>query len=60
MKKERKPETTEDRIHRMYECQDLLFRSMLKFGAYTKAHGELFKRIRNQLKDDGVVFEEEV
>jgi len=53
-KKERIPETREETIKRLGECQYLLFHSMLKFGCYTKAHGELFRRIREQLEEAGI------
>lgn len=56
--KERKVETREERIVSLGESQRLLFESMLKFGCYTKAHGELFRRIKEMLKAEGIVFEE--
>ena len=56
--KERKLETREERIARLGESYHLLFQSMLKFGCYKKAHGELFKCLREQLQGEGIVFEE--
>jgi hypothetical protein len=47
------PETREQTIARFDESRYLLFESMLKFGCYTKAHGELFRKIDEQLASIG-------
>ena len=53
-------ETKEERIKRLFDSKHYLFESMLKFGCYTKCHGELFSRIRKMLEEEGCYLEDDV
>ena len=53
-------ETKDEKIKRLFESRYFLFESMLKFGCYTKCHGELFARIRKMLAEEGCYTDDDV
>jgi len=48
-KGDRIPETREEKINRLLESHNYLYRSMIKMGVFYKCHDELFKKIKTEL-----------
>lgn len=53
-------ETKEEKIKRLFESHNYLYKSMIKFGCYTKCHGELFTKIRKMLAEEGCYMDDDV
>lgn len=46
-------EKRKEKIDRLLESRDLLFRSMIKYGAFNKCYNCLFEKIERQLNEEG-------
>jgi len=57
---ERHVETKEEKIKRLFESHNYLYKSMVKFGCYTKCHGALFAKIRKMLAEEGCYMDDDV
>ena len=53
-------ENRKEKIERLMESRNLLFKSMVKFGTYTRCHKDLFMKIDHQLEDEGVYPDEKL
>jgi hypothetical protein len=51
-------EKRKETITRLLEAHDLLFKSMIKLGSYTKYHGQLFSRIRKDLEKEAYLIDD--
>lgn len=48
-----------EKIERLLESRDLLFKSMVKYGTFNKCYNYLFVKIDRQLEDEGYYLEEQ-
>jgi len=48
-------EKRKNKIERLLESRDLLYRSMIKYGSFHKCYNCLFEEINKQLNDEGVI-----
>jgi len=46
-------EKRKEKIDRLLESRDLLFKSMVKYGAFNKCYNYLFAKIDHQLEEEG-------
>lgn len=51
-------EKRKEKIERLLESRNLLFRSMIKYGEFNKCYNYLFAKIDLQLEDEGYYLEE--
>jgi hypothetical protein len=51
-------EKRKEKIERLLESRDLLFRSMIKYGAFNKCYNCLFEKIECQIKNAGYYLDE--
>ena len=42
-----------NKIERLLESRDLLFKSMVKYGSFNKCYNYLFEKINHQLDEEG-------
>jgi hypothetical protein len=47
-----------EKIERLMESRDLLFKSMVKYGAFNECYNCLFEKIERQLEDEGYYLNE--